>query len=341
MRKGIFTTVIILLFAGLLVAQERRTTKTVTTAAQFLKIGVHAGGMGMGESAVAFPSSLSALHWNPAGLSRFNTQEVVFTQSKWIADTDILYMAASMNFGRYGTVGAYMTTLDYGDDMLVRTEEKPLGTGERFSARDLDMGLSYASNLTDRFSIGGTVKFVSQQIWHMTAQTMALDLGALFITPLKDIRLGMSITNFGGKMQPSGRDVRFYADPDPILYGNNDQIPANYELSSWAIPQTFRVGLSGDVGSLKTMKLTWAVDALHPSDNSEYINVGAELSVMERLFLRAGWRTLFAVDREGGMSMGAGIKHAFSPNFKIKLDYAYVDYGVLNQINMLTFSILY
>ena len=33
-------------------------------------------------------------------------------------------------------------------------------------SRDMAVGLSYAANLTDRFSIGGTMKYISQEIWH-------------------------------------------------------------------------------------------------------------------------------------------------------------------------------
>lgn len=318
-----------------------RTTKTGTTSAQFLKIGMYASTLGMGESGVANPIGLSAIHWNPAGLSRYHTQEAAFSQSNWLAGTQFLHASAAMDLDRAGVISAYVTNLDYGD-MVVRTELKPEGTGEIFSASDISLGISYAINFTDRFSIGSTFKYISQQIWHMSASTVAFDIGSLFITPFKDIRLGMSITNFGGQMKLQGRDVRFFNDPDPELYGNNDQIPAMYELSDWPIPLTFRVGLSGELlQDEHPLRITWAFDALHPSDNSEYINLGTELAFFEKFFFRAGMRTLFAEDKEGGLTFGAGLKHAFSPSFKIKLDYAWVDFGVLEDINMLTLSILY
>jgi len=340
MKKISSFAVIITLALSIINANAERTTKAGTTAAQFLKIGTHARSLGMGESGVANPSDLSAVQWNPAGLSRYNIEEVSFSQSNWLAGTEILHASAAMNLQSYGVIAGFITILDYGD-MVVRTELEPDGTGEYFSARDMCFGLSYSKNLTDRFSIGGNAKYISQQIWHMSASTVALDIGSLFIIPFKDIRLGMSITNFGGKLRLDGRDVRFYADPDETLYGNNDQIPANYELGYWDIPLTFRVGLSSDIDFGKNAIFTWTIDALHPSDNSEYINLGGELALVKHFFLRAGWRTLFAVDREGGLSLGGGLKHAFSPNFKIKVDYAYVDYGVLKQANILTLSILY
>ncbi|MCF7886779.1 MAG: PorV/PorQ family protein, partial [Candidatus Marinimicrobia bacterium] len=281
-------------------------TKTGTSAAQFLKIGPMAGIMGTGESGVANVRDLSAIHYNPAGLSRYRTQSVTFTQSNWLVNTNYYYFAGSMDFSNAGVVGFHITTLDYGD-MLVRTVEEPDGTGEYFGSQDLSIGLAYSKNLTDRFSIGGQVKYISQEIWHMSAATAAIDLGALFITQFNGIRLGMSITNFGGKMMLSGRDVQFYNDPATELYGNNDQIPAEYKLNQWPLPLTFRVGLSGEAFDSRRFRLSWNVDAVHPSDNTEYLNVGSELEFNRMFYLRTGIRTLFVKNREGGAAFGGGI----------------------------------
>jgi hypothetical protein len=341
MKRILSLFVIAILILTSVSVYAARTTKTGTTSAQFLKIGTYASTLGMGESAVANPIGLSAIHWNPAGLSRYHTQEAAFSQSNWLAGTQFLHVSAAMDLDRVGVISAYITNLDYGD-MVVRTELKPEGTGEIFSASDMSIGISYAINLTDHFSIGGSFKYISQQIWHMSASTVAFDIGSLFITPFKDIRIGMSITNFGGQMTLQGRDVRFFSDPAPELYGSNDQIPAHYELASWPIPLTFRVGLSGDLfQDSRFLQLTWAFDALHPSDNAEYINIGTELMFFEKFFLRTGMRTLFGEDKEGGLTFGAGLKYAFSPRLKIKLDYAWADFGVLEDINMITLSIIY
>lgn len=315
-------------------------TKTGTSVGQFLKIGTTADILGMGESGVANVRGMSAMQYNPAGLSRYNCQAITFSQSNWLVDTDFLYFGGTMNFGNMGTVGLSMTTLDYGE-MAVRTVEDPEGTGEVFDAQDLSLGLVYANNLTDRFSIGGQVKYIGQKIWHMTAQTMAVDMGALFITQFKGIRLGMSITNFGGKMKMSGRDVRFYDDPDEDSYGNNDQVPAEYQLEKWPLPLTYRVGLAGEPIQNKNLRWTISVDAIHPSDNTEYINLGTEIVYRKMLFLRTGMRTLFQEDREGGFTLGGGLKYTFNQSLKLQLDYANVDYGRLGNVSFFTISINY
>ena len=72
-------------------------------------------------------------------------------------------------------------------------------TGEKFSASDHAFGLTYALNLTDRFSIGFNGKLIQEKIANNYANGFALDLGTLFKTPY-GFRLGTSISNFGPKM---------------------------------------------------------------------------------------------------------------------------------------------
>lgn len=311
------------------------TTKSGTSAAQFLKIGTQARTLGMGEAVVANPEGLSALQWNPAGLSRYGTQTAAFTQSNWLVDTDFFSAAAGVNLGRMGAVGLQLTMLNYGE-MPVRTEQNPDGTGEYFTAQDFNMSIAYANNLTDRFSIGGQVKYIQETIWHMSASTVAFDIGALFTTPFKNIRLGMAITNFGGYMRLGGRDISFVTDPAEDMYGNNDQIPAEYTLDSWALPLTFRVGLSGEFIDRGYIRWTWAIDALHPSDNTEYVNLGTELALWKTLYLRTGYRTLFMDERTGGLTAGIGMKYMITSSTGVMFDYAFVSYGNLGFINMFT-----
>ena len=60
--------------------------KTGTTAAKFLSIGVGSKAVGMGGAYTSIADDATAMYWNPAGISFYNTREVYFNHSNWIAD---------------------------------------------------------------------------------------------------------------------------------------------------------------------------------------------------------------------------------------------------------------
>jgi hypothetical protein len=107
------------------------------------------------------------------------SREVVFSHMEWLADIDFDFGAVAIPLRGIGTLGLSFTALSM-DDMLVRTVERPEGTGELFSAGSIAIGMHYARNLTDNFSIGFSAKFLSERIWDMSAQGFAIDFGTLF-----------------------------------------------------------------------------------------------------------------------------------------------------------------
>lgn len=305
-------------------------TKTGTTVAQFLKIGVDARGAAMGGAFAAMEGDLSAMHWNPAGLGHHRGVGAMFVHSEWLADLNFNYVAVAFNLGEVGIMGLSVVNLSSPDEP-VRTVERPEGTGEFFNSNDLAIGVTFARQLTDRFSIGGSVKFIRQNIWHMNAGAVALDIGALFTTPFKNVRLGASIVNFGSDMRLNGRDIQFSNDPDPLNQGNVEFVNALYETDKFPLPLAFRVGVATELYKNENLRVSVGLDALHPNDNTESLNGGAELAFNETLFLRGGYGTLFRKDTEEGLSMGAGLQYRiWGTSTKLRIDYAYADFGLLD-----------
>ena len=67
----------------------------------------------------------------------------------------------------------------------------------------------------------------------------------------------------------------------------------------------------------------------------ESVNIGAEYVLNQMIFLRGGYNTLFAKDSETGLSFGGGLKYTIGGPTLV-LDYAYRDFGILNQVQMFT-----
>jgi len=312
-------------------------SKVGTTSAAFLEIPVGARAISLGGAFVATAKDVTSLYWNPAGSARLSQYGVVFSHTNWIADMKFDYAAAVAPLGDFGTLGLSFTSLSM-DAMSVRTVERPEGTGELFDAGSMAIGLHYARNLSDRFSIGFTAKYVSEHIWNMQSSAFAMDAGVLFTTHfLTGIRVGAIISNFGSDMKLSGRDTRTFYRIDPQKFGSNDRIPHNIELDSWPLPLNFQLGLSGDFFDTGDHLLTVAVDALHPSDNHESLNVGLEYGFQHFLFVRGGYHSLFLQDSEGGLSLGAGLAtNLFGSGASVSFDYAFSDFGRLNQLHTLS-----
>ena len=316
-------------------------SKTGTTAASFLKISPDARSAAMGNAFIAMPGDISSMFWNPAGLDYLTQSEVKFVQSRWIADLDYTFAAFAMKLPGIGTIGLMAQGLSVGED-LVRTEEKPHGTGELWDAQDLAISASISRRLTDHFSIGGNAKYISQRIWHSQASTFALDFGSLYVMPFYGIRLAAVLSNYGGKMQLSGRDLFFSNDPDVNNNGTVQFVNSEYQTGRFPLPVTFRVGLSGEFMKTSFIKWTWAADAQHPNDNLESVNVGTEIGIMETMFLRGGYLNLFLDTAEDGLTLGFGLNYRIWGSSSIlKVDYAYADFGRLKDVQRFALGITF
>jgi len=195
--------------------------------------------------------------------------------------------------------------------------------------------------LTDRFSIGTTIKYIREQIWHSSATATAFDIGVLFTTPYEALRLGASMSNFGPKMQMGGRDIIFSVDPDQSQEGNVEVVNTEYMLDRFPLPLLFRVGLAWDAVSTADHRVVVTTDTATPNDNNQYVNSGMEYSFRELLALRVGYRNQFERDGEQGLTWGVGLNMRVDRSTRVSFDYAYADFGRLEQTHWYTFNMTF
>jgi opacity protein-like surface antigen len=340
--KKIITLVILLLTTTMMYSQS----KVGTTAANFLTIPVGPRASSMGSAFTAVADDATSAFWNPGGLSRVTRSEFTASTAEWLVGTRLNWIGLAYKLDENNSFGISINQLDYGEEDIT-TPEQPAGTGAKWSASDLAIGLSYARNLTDRFSIGTTVKYISQNIWNESATAFALDIGLLFYTELEGLRLGMNISNFGTEMKLAGKDLLRPIDIDPANTGNNPNIAGSLETDAWPLPLIFSVGIAYDLNVHQDWLVRFASDAVIPSNYSTYGNLGAEVTWNNIISLRAGYKGInYLVDDkakqedrfEEGLTAGIGVQYDFG-GFFVKFDYGYSDLGIFSEISRFSLSV--
>jgi opacity protein-like surface antigen len=318
-------------------------SKVGTTAAQFLGISVGPRAIAMGSAYVASKGDATSLYWNPGAIARASRTEFTFSHTDWLVGTKFQWFGLMLSLDDENTFGLSATQLDYGEEE-VTSVTSPEGTGERWSAKDLAVALTYCRRLTDRFSIGGTGKYVNQSVWNESASGITFDVGLLFITDFNNMRLGMSMSNFGGDLTLDGRDLLVRVDIDPTNSGSNKTLVGKLKVDPWPMPLLFRVGLAMDVVQNETITATLAVDALRPNDNTESVNVGAEIGWENTAFVRGGFKSLFSKEpafnkdtQQEGFAVGAGLRYRIEGVGALEVDYAFSKFGLFGNLN--TFSL--
>jgi len=323
-----------------------------TTVASFLEIGYGGSGCAMGDAAVSSVSDLSALYWNPARLSYVRQSEAQFMYQSWFADINTAFAAVGLVLPRIGTFALGYIQMDFGE-MNVTTTALQEGTGEKYTANDFALSLSFGRKLAQWFAVGGSFKYISSSIWHTRASAIAVDLGmnvdTQFFSPTGQendgLTIGMSISNYGTKMKYDGMDLMQPIDLYPYEAGNYQYTEGEFKTLGWELPLIFRIGMAVHPIATARQRLTLEVDALHPNNNSESINVGGqyEMSVptFGTLFLRGGYKALFMVDSEYGLAFGAGFRKNFMNNLALQVDYAFRDIGILGATHAYSLSFLF
>jgi hypothetical protein len=283
--------------------------KVGTAGAQFLKIGVGARAVAMGETFVAVSDDASAIWWNPAGVARITKEgesRLTLNHSTWPADISHEFFGYAFTYGGLPGSFAVSSTILQMDPIPRRTEFSPQGTGENFDAGSFNLALTWAKNLIDRFAFGLTGKFMHLGLEDENADGFVVDFGTLYFTDYKTIRIGMAIQSLG----PS---ISFI-----------DQ--------SFPMPTMFKVGTAMDAYMSDDHNLLLAFQFDHPSDNAERASFGGEYTLKAfepnvSLQIRGGYR--FNRDEEG-LAAGFGVDFPTGAASRIRVEYAFSEMNFLD-----------
>lgn len=271
----------------------------------------------------------SAMFYNPAGLASLEHGFDFFaSRTGWMAGINYSAVGIAKAIANQGTIGISVVFADYGDDIIgaqLANNEKGYETTGSLDVGAYAVGLSYARSLTDKFSVGGQIRYAGQNLGSsvLTAggspeenkvSGFAFDFGTIFYPGFESLRVGMSVNNFSAQFK--------------------------YEEEPFQLPLTFKIGAAMDVLDLwgeHRNPLLLAIDALHPRDFTERIHLGGEYWYNDLIALRAGYK--FNYDEES-FSLGAGLKHRIGGTL-LKVDYSYNDLEQFDAVSRFSLGIAF
>jgi len=297
-------------------------TKVATCAANWLKLDTGTRAIAMGGAYTAAANGISGVPYNPASIAFIDNQEAFLSQTQYVADITYNVMGYGRNLSGSDFVGLHIFALDSGP-MAITTEDEPDGTGQDFKVTGICIRGTYARSVTDRLRIGFTGKYIREDIYTSYMQTFAFDIGSNFNTGIYGFILGMSVTNLGPEVKFGGEGLEVDIDDDTF-----SKITEEFPL-----PMTFRLGImneligpNSDFMRSDSQRLLFTLDGINSRDYTVQGVMGLEYGWRDIAYLRFGNK--FGHDT-AKWSFGGGFNINAS-DFSVGLDYAYVNYSVLD-----------
>ncbi|MCE5299368.1 MAG: hypothetical protein LLG37_00640 [Spirochaetia bacterium] len=260
----------------------------------FLKLGVGARAMGMGGAFSSVAGDATAPYYNPAGM-------LDMTGFELHAESHIMTFGRSLNFVSTGRPFMILNTLysagvswynfSGGSDLEARSSNSP-EPDSVFSHNAHVFFFDIGAKISDIFMLGGNFKVLYQGIDSARGIGFAFDIGAI-ANITDEMRAAFTIDNIGSGITWSG------------------------SAHAESVSQVLTLGASYSVNSLAGvagLKLLPAMDMVYNTASGFRIRAGAELSMNDFFFLRAGYNN--------ALTCGMGLWFRTSKIFTIKLEYA-------------------
>jgi hypothetical protein len=300
-----------------------------TASADQLLIPVGARGIALGGSYSAGMSGVSAIYYNPAGLSASTTgAEATFSQMTTIGDIGVAYAALGVNFTGFGHLGFSIKALSFGDVPLT-TEKIPDGAGGTYSPTYVTLGLTYSRALTDRIRAGVTANLVSENIDRVSATGFAVDVGVQYagLAGVRGLQMGVALKHLGANMQYDGPGL--YREAQETTSKRDAQL-LKIEAAGFGMPTALEMGLAYSMPISEMHAVTLAGSFENNNYLTDQWRLGFEYSFRSMFFVRgsyslAGNATNDVLNESAylyGAAFGAGVNYDVG-GIVLGFDYAY------------------
>lgn len=277
------------------------------SGAAFLEYATGSRALGMGEAFTAQTDDLNALYFNPASLGSLKYPQLGLFHHELIMESRLenITIAYPIKDGNIGVANTVFWTPSFD-----KIDINGLDIGDvQFYNGCLTVGYGYDF---DYFYLGASAKYIYQKIDTKLVHSFAMDFGILkgmrmwtpFEAPIRNFHIGLSVLNLGTKVMDS---------PLPRLI----RLGISYKPLNW-------LGLNVDLME-NCIEANDLIDFTHGFNESFRVNIGLELSYLELLYLRGGWR----FNNVGTYTVGLGFNYVIK-NVSFTIDASFADAGNFN-----------
>ncbi|MCG2726401.1 MAG: PorV/PorQ family protein [Elusimicrobia bacterium] len=257
------------------------------TTAAFLKLNSDARSAALGGAFVSLARGVSALSYNPAGLTKLKKSEIGFSRTELVENISYNFFG----YSRRTRSGALGLGIDYLNHSSIEGRNADRTATGSFGASDVAVNLAYGMNLNPESSLGFNIKYIRSSIESKSGAGWAIDAGWQGKAPIiRGLSVGMAVRNIGP-------GIKYMDESSPLPLSAS--AGAGYPLPGG---------------------ITIAVEARREINERETIfSFGSECAVFGNFTMRAGYlknSTGFQSEAEG-FKTGFGLKYG-----EFSIDYA-------------------
>jgi len=259
---------------------------TANTGLAFLKLGVGARSIAMGEAFSSLSDDATAFIYNPARLSVTDNNNVTVMYNKSAADLVTNFVGAKFKTGKFGLgVGLFKTSVEG-----IEVRNTPGAPIETFDAMNFSGGLSASMEVYKNLYVGLTGKLLYEKIYVDEASGFGIDIGTNYI--INNISLSLVLSNIGSMNE---------------LRSVSTKVPTSIRLGG---SYTYKKNNLSFIGAIEGFKVL--------DGGLFHANIGGEAGYKDFIFLRLGYQVNY---ENKGFSTGLGLKYK-----SLYLDYAFIPY---------------
>ena len=259
--------------------------KNTSTGLAFLKLGIGARAIAMGEAYSALSTDASGLYYNPAGIALGNENEVTVMHKQWIFGTATEYLAGTF----HDRALAFGISLNSTNIDGIELRQQPGPSEGTFGLHDFAVSGTASWRVDSSLSVGASAKLLYEKIFVNESNGVAFDFGACY--KIDGFGFAVALANLGSMSKLIN---------DPITLPAGIRVGASFENS---LTTEFALTFSGD--GIRVFK-----------DEGFRLHLGCEVLYRSVLAVRSGYQVGYEAK---GVSGGIGVRYAY-----VQFDYAYV-----------------